>query len=417
MRPALLVTGGLLSAAVAYWAATGDQTGRIGSHLLAYGIAFAAYLFALARFATPSPSEWRFALGLAVAWRVALALGPPLLSDDVNRYVWEGRIQLHGGNPYRWQDRPEAAHWAPLRDELWKGVNHKDYTAIYPPLWQLAARAVVAVHDSILAMKLFLVGCELVALDLLRRLLAARGAPRERLLVWAWSPLALVEISGSGHNEAFGLLFFLFALLLLELKRPLLAALAAVLGFHAKLVPGLLALASWRRFHWLHAVAGAVLAAALIWPYASAGPGLVRSALGYAEFWRFNETLLAVLATFLAPATAAKVALVLIAHVALVTGEARVDPVHGSLITAVAFLALCPSVLPWYALWLLPLVALRDSPGSLLFTGTVGLAYLVYPEWLAGGTWQVGWGVRALEYLPCVAVAAEAWWRRQGLAE
>ena len=57
------------------------------------------------------------ASALALAWRAVLLAAPPLLSDDVYRYVWEGRIQGHGGNPYAWEDRPEAARWTPMRDD------------------------------------------------------------------------------------------------------------------------------------------------------------------------------------------------------------------------------------------------------------------------------------------------------------
>ncbi len=51
------------------------------------------------------------ALALALAWRAILVPVPPLLSNDINRYVWEGRVQVHGGNPYRWDDRPDAPRW------------------------------------------------------------------------------------------------------------------------------------------------------------------------------------------------------------------------------------------------------------------------------------------------------------------
>ena len=71
-----------------------------------------------------------------------------------------------------------------------------------------------------------------------------------------------------------------------------------------------------------------------------------------------------------------------------------------------ATLLLGPNVLPWYALWFLPLLVVRDEPAALLFTGTVALAYLVYPAWRSGETWQVGAGVQVLEYLPCVLVLA-----------
>src|SRR5512144_3049410 len=99
----------------------------------------------------------------------------------------------------------------------------------------------VAVHDSLTAMKAFLVLCELATLAALAALLRRRGLPRERLLVMAWSPLALVEIAGSGHNEAFALPWLVLALLALERDRPLLSALAGGAGFMAKYLPGLAA--------------------------------------------------------------------------------------------------------------------------------------------------------------------------------
>jgi hypothetical protein len=71
-------------------------------------------------------------------------------------------------------------------------------------------------------------------------------------------------------------------------------------------------------------------------------------------------------------------------------------------------------VLPWYALWLLPFLALARDPRSPLasaafvFTGSVALAYLVYPAWLRGATWQVGWDVRLAEYGACALAAGIA---------
>ena len=76
-----------------------------------------------------------------------------------------------------------------------------------------------------------------------------------------------------------------------------------------------------------------------------------------------------------------------------------------ALAVCAAALLLSANVLPWYALWLLPLLVLRDCPPALLYTGTVALAYLVYPAWQSGERWHVGWGIRALEYGPCLVVA------------
>jgi hypothetical protein len=278
------------------WVAGDPPATRITTHLALFGAAFAAYVVALAASPGLSRRGLLVALGVALVWRVALVAGPPLLSDDINRYVWEGRIQNHGGNPYHWEQRPPDERWIPLRDEVWEAINHRRMPAVYPPLFQLAARAVTATHDSITAMKVFLVLCEIATLGLLALVLRRRGLGAERLLFLAWSPLALVEIAGSGHNEAFGMMWLVAALLALEADRPLLSALAASAGFMAKLLPGLVAVSWARRYRPGHVLAALGLAAALVWPYLDAGGTLLHSLSRFARFWRFNETLFAPLA-------------------------------------------------------------------------------------------------------------------------
>jgi hypothetical protein len=416
----LVLSALVLSACVLAWASGPPPTTRIGPHLALFGAAFAAYLAALAASRGLSRRGLRHCLGVAVLWRAFLVAAPPLLSNDINRYVWEGRVQVHGGNPYRWSDRPESPRWLPLRDAVYDGLNHKDYTAVYPPLFVLATRAVVAVHDSFTAMKVFLVGCEILTLGALALVLRRRRLPRERLLVLAWSPLALVEIAGSGHNEAFGMLWAALALLALEADRPLLSALAASAGFLSKYLPGLVAAAWARRYRWWHVLAGAALAAVLVALYLDAGSRetMLLSLSKYAQFWRFNETLFAPLAALCGSHEAAVRAGALLAlALALVLTWRRTEPVAAATAVVVASLLLAPNVLPWYALWLLPLLVVRDEPAALLFTGTVSLAYVVYPDWRSGEPWKLGWGWRALEYGPCVIVALRGWMVRANRVE
>ena len=412
-RPAVLpAAAAVLTLCVIQWAATGDQTPRVGGFLATFAAAFAAYLAALHVSRGLDPRAVLGLVALSIAWRVPLVLAPPLLSDDVHRYVWEGRIQNHGGNPYAWMDRPEADRWTPLRDGVWAGVTHKDYTALYPPAWQLAARGVTAVHDSVRAMKIFLVLCEIAALALLWRLLRRRGLPEGRILVAAWSPLALVEIAGSGHNDAFAILLTVAALLALESGRPLAAAVAGALAFQAKLLPGFV-VASWaRRFRWWHVVAAAGLAAAAVVPYAAAGSGLWFSATRYARYWRFNETGFAALRVLLDQEGAAVASALGVIVVAAIVAWRGVEPAAAGLAVVAASLLLAANVLPWYALWLLPFLVLREAPAALLFTGTVALAYLAVPGWRSGEPWHVPWGIRVLEYGPCLAVALLARRRR-----
>jgi hypothetical protein len=127
----------------------------------------------------------------------------------------------------------------------------------------------------------------------------------------------------------------------------------------------------------------------------------------YARFWRFNETLFAPLAALLGShAAAVRAGALLSLATALALAWRRVEPVAAATVVVAAFLLLTPNVLPWYALWLLPLLVLRDEPAALLFTGTVSLAYLVYPAFQSGEPWKIGWGWRLLEYAPCALVWA-----------
>jgi len=409
-RAALVASAAALSVCVAVWARQGDQTGRIGSYLAWHALAFAAYLVGLWGSRDLPRPALAGALGLAVAWRVLLVLAPPLLSDDVYRTVWEGRVSRHGGNPYTWMDRPDSPRWVALRDEaVWPRINHKEYTAIYPPLAQLVARAL---PDSVTAVKAAFVLFELATLVLLGLVLARRGQPAERLLVMAWSPLALVEIAGGGHNEAFGMALLAGSLFALEAQRPLASAVLAALGAQAKILPGLVAAAWARRYRAVHVLSALAVGLALFWPYRAAGAGLWHSLGKYAQYWQFNETVFALLRALL-PGQAAAVgaALALLAALAVVLALKPMALERSALVLVVGWLLLSPNVLPWYALWLCPLLVLGDAPAALLFTGTVPLAYLVYPAWRAGQLWHVGWGVRALEYGPCLAVALVAWRR------
>jgi hypothetical protein len=180
-----------------------------------------------------------------------------------------------------------------------------------------------------------------------------------------------------------------------------------------KLVPGLVAAAWARRYRPIHVLAAAATVAILVWPYRSAGRALVLSLSKYAAYWRFNETALAPLAALFGHAAAVRLGAGLVLLLAIALAVRRAEPVAAATAVVGASLLLAPNVLPWYALWLLPLLVARDEPAALLFTGTVALAYLVYPAWRSGEPWYVGWDVRALEYVPCLLVMALTWRRRQ----
>ena len=412
-------------AGLSVWtAAHGDWTGDTPGFLVLWSILVLVYglvLFSaglLLHGAKEVPQrDLRWALASLAAVRLVMAFGEPLLSDDVFRSVWEGRVQRASGNPFAWSDRPESEKWTGLRDAaVFPRINHPDYAAIYPPAWQWAMRFLGLISDSVTAVKLFAIGCELLFWAGLAALLRARGQPAGRILIAAASPLALVEISGSGHAEAMGMAALVWTLVHLERGALSRASGALALAVLSKIIPGLLALPWLSKFRIRHFAMMAVIFVALSIPFAD--PTALWSLRKYGDYWQFNETLFALTASiFGSQRGGIALSAALLLALGAFLGRRGVDGNHAGLIMSIALILLIPNVLPWYALWLLVfLPASRFSPlwaGALVMTLTAPLAYLVYPGWLKGEPWHLSWSVRALEYgVPALVAAATAFFAR-----
>src|SRR5215831_4512863 len=139
--------------------------------LLVAGI---AYLLAIRElFSTPRFSKRVviFGLILAGAWHVEFLRQPPGEDDDIHRYLWDGRVQRLGYNPYLLVPNDPAL--AGLHTAETRALNHPDLPSPYPPGAELFFRAIAAIHESTFALRVAFVLCNLgivlVLLDLLRR--------------------------------------------------------------------------------------------------------------------------------------------------------------------------------------------------------------------------------------------------------
>ncbi len=143
-----------------------------------------------------------FVVGVALAMRAMTLFASPLLSTDVYRYVWDGRVQMAGINPYRYL--PAAAELAFLRDDaVYPNINRASYApTIYPPAAEgIFALAAVAA-PGVLGMKLVMLAFDVLALGTLAWLLRVAGRAPAELLIYAWLPLPVWEFAGSAHVDA-----------------------------------------------------------------------------------------------------------------------------------------------------------------------------------------------------------------------
>lgn len=366
---------------------------------------------------TPSPRDRLLPLILVVGLVPRLALLPtePTLSEDLYRYLWDGRLTAAGVNPY--PKAPTDSTLAPFRDGLEAKLNHADVPTIYPPSAQLLFAAATRIEATPRAWKATLLVLEAALLLALSFLVRARGLPPERLLLYYWNPLVVVESFGSGHLDLAAAAFLLVALALHERGRSAGAGVAFALAALAKYLPLLLVPALVRARAWRLLAVSAAVMALLFLPFLGAGKALLGGLAAYARHWEFNGSLYPLLRSVTPDGDAARFVLAgLLAAAALAIGVRARTLTGAALGTSVAFLLVSPTVYPWYLVPAVTLLPLHPDRGILVFSGLVALSYLALPALQGTGTWLLPSWVPWVEYgglaVAWIAAGVSAYARR-----
>ena len=352
-------------------------------------------------------------LFFAVAFRLCLIpMDPVVLSKDVYRFIWDGRVQQHGINPYRYAPADEALK--DLRDEqIYPNLNRKTYPTVYPAGAQIFFRMAYAlVGDSIHGFKGIMVFFDILTLLALTALLGVYGFEAIRLIVYAWNPLVIWEIAYSGHLEGITVFFMVTAFLLYALHRKLPAVVILTLSSAIKLYPALLLAAIVNRGARVKSMLVFGFTFGLLYlPYMAAGRKLSGFLPIYLKspYESFNMGLKSfILGLFpgLNYYFLSQLFIVALAAAGLLIffkTKKNAQILRCAFILTGLLMILMPASLhPWYVILIVPFLAFYPSPAWLLFTGTVTLSYLKYVT--AQGimpTW-----VLLAEYLPLFILLA-----------
>jgi hypothetical protein len=322
-------------------------------------------------------------LVVAVVARSLLVPGAPTLSDDAYRFVWDGRVQAAGINPYRYV--PADPRLVRLRDwHVFTRVNRPHTHTLYPPADEvtfLSAHAVAG--DGTVPWKLSMLTLEASAVALLLVLLSRARVSGGRVVLYAWHPIAIVEIAGSGHPDPIMLVPLLATLLLWDAHRRVAAGVALGVAALAKFVPLLAAPFLARRLGGRFLLAGAATATALYLPYVGAGT----DTLGSVSSFVYQTTGSGPYTWLLAAGVERTAALagLLVALAAGVAWAAAHPPRNlagacrlTALLLGGALLA-SHTVLPWYLLWVLPLLCVAPVPALLWTCASAPVLYLAMP--------------------------------------
>lgn len=346
---------------------------------------------------------------IAALLRGIALFAPQALSTDAFRYVWDGRVQAAGINPYRYIPADPAL--ASLRDPvIYPNINRADYAhTIYPPTAQLSFFAIERLNDSILAMKLAMLSFDVLAIGCLIILLRRRGLPVTRVLLYAWHPLPVWEFAGTGHVDAVAIGLLMLAFLAASRRAPLWAGIALAAATLVKFYPAAAAPALYRRWDWRMPVGFAVTLMLLYAPYLSVGARVFGYLSGYAEeeglrsgegifLWsllREGFHLPQYGVRYFAPLAA-----VLFLGVAAWLQLSRRWRARATWTAALGLASLFTVLVsphdPWYFTWLVPFLCFRLTAAHIWLTGACVLMYVMpHPTGLA---------VQSLLYVPFIAL-------------
>jgi alpha-1,6-mannosyltransferase len=372
------------------------------------------YLMAIREFfATPRFTRNVVVIGLVLAavWNIAFLRVPAGADDDIHRYVWDGRLQRLGYNPYLVVPSDPAVQG--LHTAETRNLNNPDLPSPYPPGAQLFFRAVTAIHESTFTLKIAFVICEFAIVFVLLDVLRRTGQAAHLVLAFAWNPLLAVEVAGSGHIDIVGALLLVVSAAALVRRWRATAAVALGLAIVVKFLPIVLLPLYWKRVRIRDAALAAAVVVLLYLPFLNHGRIPIGSLGTYVQTFRFNGPVFAALAHIAPPQLLAGFAV--LAGLATATWFRRAElrrmrsedlfpwpmfawPMAASLLCA-------PAVFPWYLLWLLPFLTSASTLLIMVWTVSIIPTYVQWHLRALGRPWGAlpGW-VMLVEY-GCVAAA------------
>jgi alpha-1,6-mannosyltransferase len=338
-------------------------------------------------------TSWRalaVILTVAALLRLLVLCAPPYLSSDIYRYVWDGRVEGAGINPYRYV--PVDPHLDRLRDsQIFPHINRSTYApTIYPPVAEGIFFVVTRISQSLVAMKAAMVVFEAITIAALLRLFKAAGLPSGHILVYAWHPLPIWEFAGSGHIDAALIALVVLALWAYHQDRSWLTALALAGATLIKFYPAVLLPAVYRRWEWRLPIAFVMAAVLGYLPFIGAGWGVLGFLPGYVKeegftangagffLWRLLQTLPSF--SGLPGQVYLSIASMILAALAVAvafTDTPRSDGFAGDALLAGAFMFLLSPHYPWYFAWLIIFACFAPYVSLLWLTNTASLLYLV----------------------------------------
>ncbi len=413
----------------------GDLSQNIPYYFALLTPLFGIYAFFVI-FSIAHPDRIRFPLKyflwFALLFRICIIPAGPSLSDDIYRYLWDGRVSSVGINPYRYP--PEAEELHSLADaEIYPLINYPEIATVYPPVAQILFLTNTFFGNTILSWKILLLISEILLIGVLIKLLDFFHIPRLRLVIFVLNPLLIIETYHSGHLEMFGLLFMMTAVWFFFKDRDGRSLFFISLAVLIKFMPLLVFLPMLIKRFWKKSLILLAILSLSILPFTINGTIPMSGFFSYASRWSFNggvyhlvtgvldwfnikhriwfiADLNGHLETFYVNPDFYYRLIALAVLITVMADQMRklyrtrdfrgINYLQAGIIITGTILLITPTLHPWYLIWILPLLVFLPNWSWILFTFLIQAAYMVLIEHQVGGSWKESDLILIIEYLP-----------------
>jgi hypothetical protein len=414
---------------------SGDYKSQIELYLILITVVFIAYGYLVYlvlnnRISGRKIVIWYYAG--AIVLRLLLIPSEPVLSNDVYRYLWDGRVNASGINPY--QFTPASPELKSLRDEaVYQKLNFPDIATVYPPLSQFYFLINDWLGGSLVTWKLLLFMMEFLTCIIILRLLSWFSIENTRIFIFIFNPLLIIETYQNAHLEIVGILFFWLAVLEFYRKRDW----RSVIFFSLSVLTKFLPIFSGIIFFWNKPVRKALLSLAIIilflLPFSTGGVLPLPGLFSYVNRWEFNGALFQTVVsffkyvqiheykwmtanlsgheeTFYIGAGYYYKLLAFIFFLVLVYDQIKklkstakfrtISFIQVSFVLTAAILLLTPTLYPWYLIWILPFLVFIPNLSWILFFFLIQFSYFVLKQYSLTGIWEESLWILLIEYVP-----------------
>ena len=413
----------------------GDFRSQMMNYFLAIFPAFLTYfiiVFYSLKIKTSTKKELILLLIIGFIIRLILIPSNPILSDDIYRYLWDGKVFYNGFNPFSYA--PASLNLESLKDAtIYPHVNFPEIPTVYAPFSQIIFAVSYILGYNIIVWKLILLIFECILVFFIYRLINHFSMNPLRLSIYLLNPLVVIEIYGSGHLDMIGACFVMIGIYYFYKNKIGLSLLTFIVSVLVKYNPLIMILPLLKKKFLQRSliIISSVIFVLILFTQNGTVP--TAGMITFVNRWEFNGFLYKAflfIYDFLGGPTQKwfsfayngriedfylegkfyyKIMASLIIIFILIDQFKKlkmtenfkgINYLQPVLFVGTAMFLLSPTLYPWYLIWIVPLLVFLPNWSLLIFTMLIQLSYFVLQDYSLYGTWKESNLILWLQYLP-----------------